>query len=332
LIVNSLCDTIIKADRLISVLNQVQSLQFRFVSIRARGKFSMYIESNLENSSFASSQQMVFRSSDTYRSWKANTLEQIIFDGPHTEYVFLLQEDYRLMVEPPILESYFNFGKISGHDNMLLLAGPYYGFLGPSIDEFLLSPRKFTFSYYVDRLNAKKTTRVIHSFTGWPSIFATKTAILALTSFRPFLKRFPPDLPFDFEKSAKATWILPQRYLCPRFEMFACIDDDILFPGSSLQSRALSQDSEIRSSQQDNNFAQNIFNISLPKNILGRSNMASKVVSKLDPKFLVRHNLKKSLRYLVNLYYSAWALVNSLTRKEEYILRNSAKKVLNRPR
>jgi len=328
LVVNALCDTKVKADRLISVLSQVLCLQFLFVSLRIRGEFSTYVKTNLQYFLVSPTNQISFRTADTYKSWKANTIEQIMHDGPIAEYVFLLQEDYRLMVDPSLLENYFNYGKISGHDTMLLLAGPYYGFSSPSMEEFMLFPSRFTFSYFVDRSNARKTTRVIHTLTGWPAIFRTRTALLALNSLRPLIKRFPPDSPFDFEKSPKAKWILPQLYLCPRFEMLACIDDDILFPGSSLQSRALSADSEVRSSQQHDSATIKIVKFYSLRNLLGRSRVAKSIVSRIDPNFIIRHNFKRFLYFFISIRYSFKALITSLMRIDEFRLRKSAYKFL----
>jgi hypothetical protein len=44
---------------------------------------------------------------------------------------------------------------------------------------------------------------------------------------------------FDFEKKWDDIYILPIQYGVPKFELFATIDDDNRYPGSSLISRGL---------------------------------------------------------------------------------------------
>ena len=60
-----------------------------------------------------------------------------------------------------------------------------------------------------------------------------------LHSKKPYLRRWPKITPFDFEKRWDDTWILPILIGVPKFEMFAPIDDDNQYPGSSLFSRGL---------------------------------------------------------------------------------------------
>lgn len=55
----------------------------------------------------------------------------------------------------------------------------------------------------------------------------------------PIIKRYPIELPMDFEKSDLDTHWLPLRYAIPRIEVFASIDDDLGQAGYSLISRGL---------------------------------------------------------------------------------------------
>ena len=58
--------------------------------------------------------------------------------------------------------------------------------------------------------------------------------------------KWPKETPFDFEKSSSDVHWLPIRTALPKQELFACIDDDSLAPGSSLVARGLYPARQIR--------------------------------------------------------------------------------------
>lgn len=70
-------------------------------------------------------------------------------------------------------------------------------------------------------------------------IFTKDLFVRILNLNRPYLRRWPKQTPFDFEKKSHDVYILPIRYGVPKFEMFSSIDDDNTYPGSSLHSRGL---------------------------------------------------------------------------------------------
>jgi hypothetical protein len=70
-------------------------------------------------------------------------------------------------------------------------------------------------------------------------IFESKFYKKVLESYDVKLRKFGTDEPFDFEKTAADIDLLPLRCADPKIEIFACLDDDNLFPNSSLQSRKL---------------------------------------------------------------------------------------------
>ena len=70
-------------------------------------------------------------------------------------------------------------------------------------------------------------------------IFRKDLFVKILVSNRPYLRRWPKQTPFDFEKRWDDIYILPVRYGVPKFEMFSAIDDDNVHPGSSLFARGL---------------------------------------------------------------------------------------------
>lgn len=53
------------------------------------------------------------------------------------------------------------------------------------------------------------------------------------------LTKWPNNYPFDLEKSPYRWDILPLKMALPKYELFACIDDDLGYPGSDLISRGL---------------------------------------------------------------------------------------------
>ena len=60
-----------------------------------------------------------------------------------------------------------------------------------------------------------------------------------INSSHPILKRWPKSTPFNFEKNYFDTFVLPYKLGVPKFELFAAIDDDNLYRGSSLIKRGL---------------------------------------------------------------------------------------------
>lgn len=60
-----------------------------------------------------------------------------------------------------------------------------------------------------------------------------------LNSYDLSAARFSQQEPFDFEKNLADLHALPYRLAESKIELFACIDDDNLFPGSSLQKRGI---------------------------------------------------------------------------------------------
>ena len=60
-----------------------------------------------------------------------------------------------------------------------------------------------------------------------------------INSSHPYLRRWPKQTPFDFEKRWDDIYFLPLQYGVPKIEMFVPIDDDNVYPDSSLISRGL---------------------------------------------------------------------------------------------
>lgn len=63
----------------------------------------------------------------------------------------------------------------------------------------------------------------------------------------PYWRRYPKKYPFDFEKESKDVQWLPIKMALPKYEIFACIDDNNRHPGSCLIDRGLYRKSDVRS-------------------------------------------------------------------------------------
>ena len=61
----------------------------------------------------------------------------------------------------------------------------------------------------------------------------------------PKLRRWPKETPFDFEKIAQKSFLLPFKTALPKTELFANIDDDNGVDGYSLISRGLFESTQI---------------------------------------------------------------------------------------
>ena len=79
-----------------------------------------------------------------------------------------------------------------------------------------------------------------------PSFFSRDLFTEIVSSKHPYLRRWPKETPFDFEKGPKDYKWLPIKMAIPHKEIFACIDDDNGVEGYSLQSRGLYESREKR--------------------------------------------------------------------------------------
>ena len=79
-----------------------------------------------------------------------------------------------------------------------------------------------------------------------PSFFSKNLFFKILEKNDPWLRRWPKETPFDFEKKHYDTHWLPLRMSISKHELFACLDDDNDVEGYSLQSRGLYPKRELR--------------------------------------------------------------------------------------
>lgn len=96
--------------------------------------------------------------------------------------------------------------------------------------------------YNLDKASIQKIKKKIKSdfyIISCLSIMSKNFFIKILSSKKPFLKRWPRHLPFDFEKKSNDFVVPIIRHALPNQELFAAIDDDHGEPGYSLISRGL---------------------------------------------------------------------------------------------
>lgn len=136
---------------------------------------------------------------------------------------------------------------------MKLLDADYMGYswfgLGTFAAEFEgLSQKSLNCMSVVDYDKQAHKIRLQNSL----KVIGTKSAIISLAGIfsktlftrlvqdrKFFLRRWPKETPFDFERLWNDTSVLPLKYGVPKFEIFCTIDDDNHVPGSSLVSRGL---------------------------------------------------------------------------------------------
>ncbi len=143
---------------------------------------------------------------------------------------------------------------------MKLLDAEYMGYswfgLGTFIAEFDgLSQESLSCMSVVDYDKEAHKIRLQNSLR----VIGTKSAIISLAGIfsktlfyrlvqdrKFFLRRWPKETPFDFERLWNDTSVLPLKYGVPKFEIFCTIDDDNQVPGSSLISRGLYEERQSR--------------------------------------------------------------------------------------
>jgi hypothetical protein len=331
IVFNVLCNKEIRILRLESLVEQLTFMNTGFISIRLRGEFAEDAKQQLEDVFHKKNfERFRIRIGDTYKQWKMNTLEQVIFDGPEMEYIGIFQEDFRFTSSAEIVECYVRDAIRLREEAIELLPGPYYGMLPPlDASQIWKNRKKYVVSLHLDRLNILKMGRIVHALTNWPAIYKKELLIKALVSRRPLFKKFHPDFPFDWEKSIRAKWLLPFRWCAPRFEILACIDYDSLWPGSSLQSRQLLDDKAIREDDTLDLMARNTISFAkeIEKRVLKKL-QATEPSSDLSFLTLLKHKMKRLLIYVNGIRYSLISMIIVPFRLDEMKLRKFARSLI----
>lgn len=316
---NSLINDEFKLWRLIESVKEILELNPNDMHIRVRGKFSLVAIQKLESlrSSNEHRSNITLYLGDTFKQWKFNSLEQAL--NTQCSFIVIMQEDYKLVVNYTNLSKYLNYCVQEKID---------YGRLSnPAAFNTSLNRSKFHIKSHLEAyLLTKKTwknyrqeQRYILSF---PGFYSKRLFIKNIISPKPYLRRYHPYSPFDFEKDGSQTWIFPIMCVRPNFEILACLDDDLGYPGSSLQKRLLVPTDQIRNHHHFNrNSARGIFFLfsAVSRKYLFRNGFSGTTISPLFINLVIKNCISmlfKFLKYVDYFKYSLHALFLSYLSKE----------------
>ncbi len=166
-----------------------------------------------------------------------------IYNYISTDYLLYWIEDHYCICDSNKLNSVVSEMK---KNNLDYLGYSWFG-LGTFLDEFKdINKNDSTNIQFFKYNHNSNNLRQKHSFSisGHESNIISLAGIFSREMFRkilfcrrPYLRRWPKETPFDFEKKSRDTYILPIIYGIPKYELFSNIDDDNLILGSSLISR-----------------------------------------------------------------------------------------------
>lgn len=165
----------------------------------------------------------------------------------NTDFVMIWIEDHKNMVNIDTYKGIFKQMQISNSDYMNYtwwFLGKVYKMYSNIQKEDFGDIETFDLTYKINkklRLDNRKPYII-----SLPSFFSKKLFFKILKKNDPKFRRWPKETPFDFEKKHHDTHWLPLRMSIPKFELFACLDDDNSVDGYSLQSRGLYPKREIR--------------------------------------------------------------------------------------
>ena len=180
---------------------------------------------------------------ETDRGWFHDT--RLMLDSIESDYVLYWIEDQICLCGEDRLNEVLSEMKILDVDYM---GYSWFG-LGTFRKEFENLPQRALNCISVvnyDKAAHKIRRQDSFNLIGIESAIISLAGIFSKTLFaqllkkrRLFLRRWPKETPFDFERMSNDTEVLPLRYGVPKFEIFCTIDDDNRCPGSSLISRGL---------------------------------------------------------------------------------------------
>ncbi len=157
-----------------------------------------------------------------------------------SDYVLFWIEDHLCLVQPDVLGRVLKEMHSFSVDQLrytFFLSGPHVFRHLSVVDEGVdISV------YKIDEASASKARRFLGRdfyVVSAASLFQREFFLKVLRCSRPYLKRWPKHLPFDFEKKSKDQVATEIRWAMPKIELFAAIDDDHGIPGYSLISRGI---------------------------------------------------------------------------------------------
>jgi len=208
--------------------------------INARGQYGSdalaYLEKNLGN-------KLIPFYLESKKGWMFDS--RMMFQSIHSDYVFFWIEDHICTCGIERLNEVFGDVKLSGLD---YIGYSWFG-MGRFLSQFEYIPciKYGALSYYIYDTkvnNIRQNNSIIDIgkksyIISACGIFSRSFFLRMLSCNRPRLRRWPKETPFDFEKRWDDVFLLPIKYGVPNYELFSAIDDDNVYPGSSLFSRGM---------------------------------------------------------------------------------------------
>ena len=296
----------------IELLENIDGLHF---SVRIRGLQANTAEIWLKNLVKRKIlKNFVIMSGSTYNNWKLDCLEQI-FRSKSQTYI-LAQEDHFLIADVENFRSAIVDFQETKSDYLAL--------------SFFRNYSEFVHS---TQWTAQGTTKNLRywdvSKASWQNLMPEKKMYLVnllgaftydflykiLVSEKPFIKYFDVNHPYDFEQRPSENWYLAMRFAIPNFEIFACVDDNHGYDGTSLISRGIVDKDTTRVIEHHE--YSNPFNF---KNKLG-----VRIFEFIFMKFLLKF-LNVNLNYEYRVMVFKYSLVGLVSRPKRYYQRKSLKK------
>ncbi len=218
-----------------------------------------------------------------------------------SKFVFFWIEDHLLISSPDTLKKCIKEMELYKVDQL------EYSFF-PEMRKIWSIPTTFNVGKYIKiiNLNFNNCNKIKKKFKedfytiSCLQIFEKKFFLKVLYSNKPYLKRWPRHLPFDFEKKLVDKISSNINKAIPHKELFASIDDDFENPGYSLISRKKYPNRISRN---------NLMNLEFNKLKKSNSSNIKSKIKKLIKKNQLLHNnlikfiyLAKRIFYTINLY------------------------------
>jgi len=232
--VNYFIDTEERFKRLQDSCKSMNKISTAYYLINIRGKYKDHAKKYLKKSIKNVSIFMV--ESEIGWLYDSRRLAKLI----ETPYVFLWIEDHICMT-PNLINSVVDEMQLCNADILTYTfwCNGHFKDRYSNIAQNSLNNITYFDHTESNNVNVQNNTFNIESYLiSYPSIIKTSLfkKILSTVEDKP---GWPVKTPFNFEKKPYDVQWLPLRRANPKFELFASIDDDQNFPGSSLQSRRL---------------------------------------------------------------------------------------------
>ena len=229
-----------RLDRLIRLLQKLSLDPGIYFSIRIRGRNAVLAQEQIVRvfEINSNSNYRIFVG-EKFKQWKMNTYMQVI--ESNCERFLLLQEDHYLISSLDQLNSYIKECFDKKIDIGYITAWHTYKEFRERAEMLKEFKHEIHGSYVTltsipwNFLSIEKPRYLVPLVAYFNRDFLVKI----LLSPRPFWRNYPANSPFDFEQSPWAKWLIPIKIGFSNQELFACIDDEIDVPGTSLQSRNL---------------------------------------------------------------------------------------------